>query len=207
MAGIIPFAGPENDIHVIEFPWVGHVRQIFVRAVEINIVVVVAVEKIADFEGTAQANEVTNHVGMFESDIAGVISAKTRAANSYPMRASFTPRKVEYIAHNDIFVSDVGANPVCRMNALVVKAVEIDRVRAIHRNAIVVYEPCDGVDQPEIFVLMITTEGRGKGNQGQPAAVAEDEHLELATQIWRPPLDMTFLHRLGGGRYRRHSKD
>src|SRR3954452_5829406 len=206
MAGIIPFAGAENDTHVIEFPWVGHVREIFVRAIEINIVVVVAVEKIADFEGTAQTDKMTNQVGMFESNIGGVISAKTCAANPYPMRAGFTPRKVEYITHNDIFISDVGANAICRMNSLVVKAVEIDRVRTIDRNAIVVDEPCDRIDQPEIFVLMITAEGCGKDNQGQSAAITEDEHLELAAQIGCPPLDMTFLHRLGG-RYRRDSKD
>lgn len=158
MSSVIPFAGPENDVHVIEFPWVRHVRQIFVRTVEIDIVVVVAVEKIADFEGAAQTDEMANRVGVLESDIGGVIGAKTCAANTNAMRAAFTPRKIEYIAHNDIFISDVGANAICRMNALVVKALEIDRVGAIHRNAIVVDEPCDGIDQPEIFVLMIIAE-------------------------------------------------
>ena len=51
MARVIPFAGPENDVHVVVLPRVGHVRQIFVRAVEINVVVVVAVEEIPDLEG------------------------------------------------------------------------------------------------------------------------------------------------------------
>ena len=44
MARIVPFAGADDDAHVIVFPWVGHVRQIFVWTVEGNVVVVIAVE-------------------------------------------------------------------------------------------------------------------------------------------------------------------
>ena len=95
MAGIIPFAGSENNVQVIELPWVGHVRQIFVRAVEINIVIVVTVEKVGDLEGAAQADEMTDGVGVFESDIGGVIRAKTCAADTHAMRAAFAPRKIE----------------------------------------------------------------------------------------------------------------
>ena len=50
MTCVVPFARAEDDAHVIVFPWVRHVRQILVRAVEINIVVVIAVEEIADVE-------------------------------------------------------------------------------------------------------------------------------------------------------------
>ena len=55
MAGVVPFTGSKDDAHVIIFPRVGHVRQIFVGAVEVNIVVVVAVEERADVERPAQA--------------------------------------------------------------------------------------------------------------------------------------------------------
>ena len=50
MARDIPFAGADDDAHVIVFPRIGRVRQIMERAVKINVVVVVAVEKIADVE-------------------------------------------------------------------------------------------------------------------------------------------------------------
>ncbi len=45
MACVIPFTSAEDDSHVIVFPWVGYVRQVFVGTVEVNVVVVMAVEK------------------------------------------------------------------------------------------------------------------------------------------------------------------
>jgi len=45
MAGIVPFTGAEDDAHVVVFPRVGQVRQIFLGTVEINVVIVIVVEK------------------------------------------------------------------------------------------------------------------------------------------------------------------
>jgi hypothetical protein len=45
VACVVPFASAEDNAHVIVFPWVGRVRQVFVGTVEINVVVVIAVEK------------------------------------------------------------------------------------------------------------------------------------------------------------------
>ena len=45
VARVVPFASPDDDAHVVVFPWVSDIRQIFIRAVEINIVVVIPVEK------------------------------------------------------------------------------------------------------------------------------------------------------------------
>jgi hypothetical protein len=42
---------------------IGHVRQIFVRAVEVDIVVVITVEERADIEGAAQADKMTDGSG------------------------------------------------------------------------------------------------------------------------------------------------
>src|SRR6185503_17374460 len=62
--GVIPFAGAENDLHVIEAPRIGNVREVIVGAVEIDVVVVVAVEDIADVESAAQADEMADRIGM-----------------------------------------------------------------------------------------------------------------------------------------------
>jgi hypothetical protein len=92
VARVIPFAGPENDVHVIVFPRVGHVRQIIVRAVEINVVVVIAVEEIADIERAAQADEMADGVGMAEGDVGRVIRAEAGAAHPDPMGAEHSRR-------------------------------------------------------------------------------------------------------------------
>ena len=54
MPRVVPFSSADNDSHVNVFPRVGRVRQILIRAVEINVVVPVAVEEIADVERAAQ---------------------------------------------------------------------------------------------------------------------------------------------------------
>ena len=97
-----------------------------VRAVEINVVVVVAIEEIAELECPAQADEMTNGVGVPEGDVGGVISAETRAADTDTMGAGFAPREIEHIVHNHIFISNVAADAIGRMNPLVVKTVEVE---------------------------------------------------------------------------------
>src|SRR5438477_5578563 len=52
--GVVPFAGADDDADVIVFPRIGRVRQILERAVEINVVVVIAVEEVADVERAAE---------------------------------------------------------------------------------------------------------------------------------------------------------
>ena len=45
MARIVPFTSAEDDAHVVVFPRVGQIPQVFVGTVEINVVVVIAAEK------------------------------------------------------------------------------------------------------------------------------------------------------------------
>ena len=47
---VVPFAGTENDAHVIAFPRFGHVWEVFVWAVKVNVVIVITVEERADIE-------------------------------------------------------------------------------------------------------------------------------------------------------------
>ena len=81
MAGVIPLSRPQNDSHMIEFPRIGDVREVFIRAVEVNVVIVIAVKIIPDFEGAAQADEMAYRIGVFERDISRMIRAQARAAD------------------------------------------------------------------------------------------------------------------------------
>ena len=126
MTGVIPFASPENDVHVVVFPRIGHVRQVLVRAVEINVVVVIAIEKIADVERTAETDEMTDGVRMPEGNVGGMISTKTRSADANAMGTGLAPREIEDIVHNYIFISDMGADAIAGMNPFVVKTVEVN---------------------------------------------------------------------------------
>src|SRR6266496_3912678 len=102
------------------------------RTVEINVVVVIAIEKIADVERAAYADEIADQIRMAKGDVGGVIRAETRAANGHAMAATFTPREIEHIADDHIFISVVRFHSIGRMNFLVVETFQIDRVRAIN---------------------------------------------------------------------------
>ena len=80
------------------------------------------------------------------------------------------------------------------MNFLVIKAVEIDCVRAINGHFAGIDEIRDRTDQTEILVLIIMAERRRKQNQRQPAAISEGEHFEITAEPRRVPFDITFVH-------------
>jgi len=125
-----------------------------------------------------------------------MISAKTRSADADTMGAGLAPPEIDHIVHNHIFISNVGPDAIGRMNTFVVKTVEVERVRAINRDAVVIDKPRDRIDYAEVLVLVVTAKGGWKNNQGQPAAATEDEHFEFAAQVRRPPFNVT-LHRSG----------
>ena len=129
----------------IEFPWVIDVRHVVVGTVEINVVVVIAIEKRADLERAAERDEVTDCIGMAKRDIGGVIGAETRAANRHASHRTFPPRQIEDVVRNDTLVGVMRAHAIGGMNLLVVKAVEIDRVRAINRDLAAIDISSDGV--------------------------------------------------------------
>ena len=194
MASVVPFAGSDDDAHVIVFPRVGCVRQIFVGAVEVNVVVVVAVEKRTDVEGTTQTDEVADKIGMAKGDVPGVIGAQAGAAHGHTVAMTFSSREIEHVAHNNVFVGIVRSHAIGRMNRLVIEAVEIDGVRTVNREFAGIDIAGDRADQAEIFVLIITAEGGWKQNQRETAAIAESEHFKLATQVGCVPFDVAFVH-------------
>src|SRR3984893_17568499 len=100
-------------------------------AVEVNVVVVVAVEKRTDVERAAQAKEMADQVRVTKRDVSRVIRAKTRPPHGHTMAIAFAPRQLEHISHNPVFVGVVRSHPIGGMNRFVIKAFEIDRVRAI----------------------------------------------------------------------------
>ena len=58
----------------------------------------------------------TDGVGVPESDIGGVIRAQACAAHPDPVGATFAPREIEHVTHDNVFVGDVSANAIGRVN-------------------------------------------------------------------------------------------
>ena len=158
MACVVPFAGANDDAHVIVFPRVAHVRQILVRAVKVNVIVVITIEERTDVERAAQADEMTHGVRMTKSDVRRVICSEARTANCDAMTIAFAAREIEYIAHDYVLVRVMCAHPIGWMNRFVVKTFEVDGVRAIDRHSARIDIIAHGTNQAKVLVLIITAE-------------------------------------------------
>src|SRR5438105_15804527 len=101
---------------VILFPWVLHVRQVFVGTFVVNVIVMIPVEKRADFKRAAHADEMTDGVRMSKSNIRRVIGTKTGSADCHAMTVTFAAREIESVAHDYIFIRVVCAHPIGWMN-------------------------------------------------------------------------------------------
>src|SRR5438309_5746879 len=77
---VVPFAGAENDAHVVVLPRVRDVGDVLVGVVKINIVVVIALKEITDIEGAAQTNDVAHLIRMAKGDVERVIRAEAGSA-------------------------------------------------------------------------------------------------------------------------------
>src|SRR5437868_3426102 len=89
---------------------------------------------------------------------------------------------------------------VSRMNGFVIETVQINRIRAVNRDAAAIDEPRDCIDQSKILVLIVASKGGGKNNQRKSAAWTERQHLEVMAQMGCPPADVTLLHGEKGDR-------
>src|SRR3954471_27810 len=130
-----------------------------------------------------------------KGDVRRVIRAQTGAAHHDAMGAAFAAREIEHVMNDHPLESVMRPHPVGGMDRLVIKAVEVRRVRAINRDLAAIDEAGDRIGKPEILVLGIAAERRRKQNKRNAAAVAASEHLEIAIQMGRPPTDVAFVHR------------
>src|SRR5581483_7999281 len=98
------------------------------------------------------------------------------------MGIAFAPGQIEHVANDHVFICVVCAHPIGWMNGFIIKTLQIDGVRAVDGDLPIVDIPCDGTDQPEILVFVISSKGSGENNQWQPMLLAENEHLKLAAE-------------------------
>src|SRR5205814_8301087 len=165
MACVVPFAGTKDYAHVVVFPRIGSVREIFVRTIEINIIIVITIEERADVERAAQADEMAHQIGVTKSNIRSVISAEARAADRNAMTIAFAPCEIEHVSHDHVFVSVVRAHSVRGTNRFIVETLKVDGIRAINRDSARVDVTGPGTDESEVFALIITADPSTQANQ------------------------------------------
>src|SRR6266566_7261900 len=100
----------------------------------------------------------THGVGMTKSDIGGVISPEAGAADCDAMTIAFAPGEIEYVAHDHIFIGVMRPHPIGRMNRFVIETFEIDSIRAIDGDSAGIDVTGNGIDEAEVFVLVVAAE-------------------------------------------------
>jgi hypothetical protein len=93
---------------------------------------------------------------MTKGNVGRMISTQAGAADCYPLGRTFAPREIEYVAHDHIFVRVVCPHSIGGMNRFIVKAFQIDRIRAVNSDLAIVDVRRYGSDQPKILVFVIT---------------------------------------------------
>src|SRR6201984_3803780 len=97
----------------------------------------------------------TDGVRMTKSNIRSMIGTKTGSADCHTMTVTFATREIEHVAHDYIFIRVMCAHPIGWMNRFIVKAFQIDGVRAVDRQSACIDMAAHGPHQAEIFVLVM----------------------------------------------------
>ena len=106
-------------------------RQVVRRHVEVNILVVIAAEEIAQVERAAHGEESRKAVGMAQRDVDRVIAAKA-AAERNQMRVEVAQAdERQHLFHHVVLVLNVARDAPARRNIAVVPALGVDAVDAI----------------------------------------------------------------------------
>ena len=101
-----------------------------------------------------------DRIGMAQGNVGRVISAQTGAAHRHPVAGTFAARQVKHIVDDHLVVSVMRPHSVGRMNALVIKTLQVNRIRTVNRAAPGLDVPRDRIDQMKVSVLIISAERR-----------------------------------------------
>src|ERR1700679_430938 len=82
----VPLAGSEHGANVVVLPGIGAVGEVVGRIIEVEVVVVPAVDKVLHVKGSAHGYDAGDLIGMAEAEVSGVIGAEAAAGGDQPRR-------------------------------------------------------------------------------------------------------------------------
>jgi len=88
-------------------------------------------------------------VGVTKRNVSGVICAQASTANRDAMTMALAACQIEYVARDHIFVRVVGPHSIGRVNRFIIKAFQINRVRAVDRDFTCIDIAAHRVGQPK----------------------------------------------------------
>src|SRR6267378_3109377 len=126
---------------------------------EVEIVIVVAVEEALDVKGSAHGDERRNHIRMPQRKIQRMITAETAPRRRDLRRPVFPLQIRQKLVDHIALVLHVPPNPRSRTSVLVVPTLAVDAIYAEHLDRARVELPGQRADHPCIFIFKKTSPG------------------------------------------------
>src|ERR1700733_2208171 len=168
--GVLPVA--------IQKPRVAHIRHVVRRRVEVDILIVVAVQKVGNIEGAGHREEAGEDVRMAQRDVHRVIPAKAAANADEVAVLILQPDQRKQLVEDVFLILDLPGYAPARWDVAVVPALRIERVDAVELDLSVVDLVPDRADHAAIFELIEARLRAGEDN-GRRAAVSVDKEFHI----------------------------
>lgn len=185
-AAVFPLASARAEMDIagadlVVEPWIAHIREIIDGIVEIEIVVVHAVHKVANVVDAGHGEAALDDIGMLEERVGGVIRAEgcAHGGNGDAGALAIVPDE-----GNDLFTKvgiedglDIAA--VERMRAFVVEAEAVDGIDAENFDFAAFDEIGESADHALALKFVFVAGAGGKTENGlSPVAVNDDAQVE-----------------------------
>src|SRR5947209_7547681 len=178
---------------MVQAPGIADILEVMGRTIEVAVVVIVAVEKLANVESSAHAQAGLHHIRTTKSQIQGVVAAKrTAGGTQVRTRVPFLNQWQDFVKHV-LFVLHMACNPPARWNALVVPALTVHTVQTKQLKTAAADLVREGRNHLPVFELKKSSL-RCWEHQRRQASMPEHQQLHISLKTRRPPLVIFAIH-------------
>lgn len=190
-AAEIGFARGEDDFHLAHMKkgtGVGEIGEEVGGAVEIDVVIVIAVDELVDVEGSAEAGEAGTEFGIAEGEVGGVVAAEA-ATGGEDLGGVVAPSdKGEDFVEEVVFVLAVAKDAVAGVDGFVVPGFGVDAIDTESLDDAGFVGSGGGTDHVALFVVEVAAHGGGEDEEGL-ASGSEDEHFHVPLEGGAKPFE------------------
>lgn len=190
-AADVTVGSPQHDHHVPE-GGVGVARKKIDGVIEIDVVIIIAIGKGADFEDAAHREAMRREGGVTEGEIRGVVSPEAAAGGGDAGAAGFADGTGDDLVEDEPVVEGLVPGAICGGDRLVVPAEGVEAVGAIDLYFSVLEEPAGGFDEAHVLILVVASFG-GREQDQRVTGIAEYEHFELPLDDGGEPFMIFFV--------------
>ena len=177
----------------LKVPGVPHVPEEVRRAIEVAVVIVVAVEELRDVECSAHAEAGTHHVRPTQRQVHGVVSAERAPGGGHVPARVLLLHQRHYLVQDVVLILHVPGDPPAWRYIAVVPTLGIDAIDAIKLQSPGFDLVPKRADHAAIFKLEESALG-GRKNDRRQASMTEDQQLHVPPESRRPPLVIFASH-------------